>query len=399
MGAMTAHTAKRAAAAVLIGLALVASACGDTADNAKRKPKAAPASSADLTNLLMRAGEEPGFRPGALRDAMPRSRATITGVNAFVKEMRLTPTDARRLRSEGFISFTAGPIRGPRTAGITNVALYETADGAKRSMAHDLRPDVIRAFGPVENLRFFTVPGVPGARGWTASTPRVGNVSWVQGGCWLTLGNQGPGPFVGPLSSGARAIYRRTKGQCPAPASTDAAVRVLWPAPKDPLERTAAAGLEPERKEFLTHHVHAHLDAFVDGKPIAVPAGIGINIADREVRRFDEPDGSVSYGGIRRCQEPCISPLHTHDASGIIHTESATAEPNTLGQFFTEWGVRLTESCVAEHCAPEHIAFYVNGVPYTKDPSAIALTDRKEIAIVIGTPPPKIPKTADFSNA
>jgi hypothetical protein len=185
--------------------------------------------------------------------------------------------------------------------------------------------------------------------------------------------------------------------QEPAPADADA--RVLWPAPPDPLERTVAAGLEPERKEFLIHHVHAHLDVFVDGEPIAVPAGIGINIDDPDVHRFQEPDGSVSYGGITRCRKPCISPLHTHDGTGILHTESATPEPNTLGQFFTEWGVRLSESCVGEYCSPEPIAFYINGEPYTEDPRAIELTDRKEIAIVIGTPPAEIPKTADFSKA
>jgi hypothetical protein len=183
------------------------------------------------------------------------------------------------------------------------------------------------------------------------------------------------------------------------PESADADARVLWRAPPDPLERTVAAGLEPERKEFLIHHVHAHLDVFVDGEPIAVPAGIGINIDDPEVRRFEEPDGSVSYGGITRCRKPCISPLHTHDGTGILHTESATPEPNTLGQFFTEWGVRLSDSCVGEYCSPEPIAFYINGEPYTEDPRAMELTDRKEIAIVIGTPPAEIPKTADFSKA
>ena len=157
--------------------------------------------------------------------------------------------------------------------------------------------------------------------------------------------------------------------------------------------------MPPERKEFLIHHAHAHLDVFVDGKPIVVPAGIGINIDDPEVQRFEDPDGAVAYGGITRCRKPCISPLHTHDATGIIHTESKSPEPNTLGQFFTEWGVRLSESCLGERCSPDGIAFYVDGKPYQQDPRAIELTDRKEIAIVIGTPPSQIPKTADFSNA
>ncbi len=221
MGAMTAtSTSKHAVACVLAGFAFAASACGDSGDDAGSaaagtKPTGATASSVDLTRMLMRADEEPGFRPGALPGAMPRSRETFTGVDAFAREMGLPPAEVRRLRSEGFISFTVGPIRGPRnTAGLTNAALYKTAQGAERSMANDLRPDVIRAYGPIENLRFFSVPGVPGARGWTASEPHVANVLWVQGRCYLTLGNQGPGRLEGRLSQGVRAIYRRTKDLC-----------------------------------------------------------------------------------------------------------------------------------------------------------------------------------------
>lgn len=224
MAAMTPTTSKHAVASLVVGLALAASACGDAADSAdstgaKTKPKTATAYSADLTPLLMRAGEEPGFRPGALPGAMPRSRETFTGVDAFAKSVGLPPAEVRRLRREGFISFTVGPIRGPRnTAGLTNAALYETAEGAERSMAHDLRPDVIRAGGPIGGLRFFSVPGVPGARGWSASEPHVANVLWVQGRCYLTLGNQGPGRLEGRLATGVRAIYARTKGRCPCDA-------------------------------------------------------------------------------------------------------------------------------------------------------------------------------------
>ena len=203
-------------------------------------------------------------------------------------------------------------------------------------------------------------------------------------------------------STAASAALPAETSAEPAPTgagATDAAPTVVWPAPPDPLERTIAAGLQPEQQEFMTNHVHAHLDVFLDGKPIVVPAGIGIDVDNRDVRRFDEPDGSVAYGGISLCATPCISPLHTHDALGIIHTESATPEPNTLGQFFTEWGVVLSDSCVGEFCRPDPIAVYVNGELHSGDPRAIELTDRKEIAIVIGTPPPTIPSTADFSRA
>jgi hypothetical protein len=166
------------------------------------------------------------------------------------------------------------------------------------------------------------------------------------------------------------------------------------------MARAVQAGLKPQPKEFLTNHVHAHLDVFVDGKLVLVPSGIGIDIDNPAVKRFDEPDGSTSYGGIDLCTGPCISPLHTHDVSGIIHTESASPVPNTLGELFTEWGVPLDQTCVATYCAPDtKVAIYVDGEAFTGDPRTIELTDRREIAVVIGTPPPEIPKTADFSNA
>jgi hypothetical protein len=174
----------------------------------------------------------------------------------------------------------------------------------------------------------------------------------------------------------------------------------VWPAPTDALKRAFAAGLTPEVKETLSFHVHAHLDVFVDGRRVTVPAGIGINVKDPGVHEFtDTPDGSAAYGGIKRCDAPCISPLHTHDDTGILHTETSTPTPNTLGQFFTEWGVRLTASCVADYCRPERIAFYVNGKSYSQDPRTIQLTFETEIAVVIGIPPAVIPKTADFSQA
>lgn len=183
------------------------------------------------------------------------------------------------------------------------------------------------------------------------------------------------------------------------PSVQDLEVVLHWPAPSDPLERTVAAGLMPDVRESQGFHAHAHLDVFIDGKPMVVPAGIGINVADPAVHRFDKPDGSVEYGDIERCDRACISPLHTHSTDGILHTESASTEPNTLGQFFAEWGVGLSETCVGEYCPPTPIAIFLNGERYTGDPGAIELTDRLEIAIVIGTPPPQIPSTADFSKA
>src|SRR3954463_10460908 len=166
-----------------------------------------------------------------------------------------------------------------------------------------------------------------------------------------------------------------------------------WRAPDNPMELTCAAGLVPEKAEFLQYHVHAHLDVFVDGRPVLVPAAIGIDPENPAVQAETGSNGQVIGAGLtQECSEPCISPLHTHDLSGLLHTETKTTAPNKLGQFFTEWAVKLTPECVGAYCKPKTpIKIYVDGQVETGDPSDIELSDRREIAIVIGRPPANIP--------
>ena len=178
---------------------------------------------------------------------------------------------------------------------------------------------------------------------------------------------------------------------------------IAWPASSADrvAQLTSAAGLQMETHETLTFHVHAHLDVFIDGQHRTVPGGIGIVITDPRVHT-GETDGAPAYGGIAAaCLQPCISPLHTHDISGVLHTESASSVPNTLGQFFTEWDVRLDGQCVGDYCTPATtIELYVNGkqMPLTSA-TGLPLTDREEIAIVIGARPARIPAQGDFANA
>jgi hypothetical protein len=178
-------------------------------------------------------------------------------------------------------------------------------------------------------------------------------------------------------------------------APTPANDAAPWPAPADPMKLTEAAGLTPETHEFVFLHVHAHLDVFVNGEPMPVPAGIGIDIDNPSVRRFEANDGSTGYGGISPpCAAPCISPLHTHFQDGVLHTEAKKNKFNTLGEFFTEWAVRLDRKCVGGYCKPAApITIYVDGKPDTTDPRQIKLEDKREIAIVIGSPPAEIPSS------
>ena len=112
----------------------------------------------------------------------------------------------------------------------------------------------------------------------------------------------------------------------------------------------------PERFEHLTYHVHSHLDVFVNGKHVIVPAGIGIDIHNPAVHHGPLPDGSTAYGGIQPLQAGRASRRsHTHADLGLIHTETTKPRPNTLGEFFVEWGVRLDRSCVGGYCKPDSI--------------------------------------------
>jgi len=190
-------------------------------------------------------------------------------------------------------------------------------------------------------------------------------------------------------SSGGSDVFSQF-GTAPAPRTTKAP----WPAPENPMALTCKAGLVPEKAEFLQYHVHAHLDVFVNARVLFVPAGIGIDIDNPAVQADRSPNGLVNGAGLKQvCDQPCISPLHTHDLSGLLHTETKTRSPNRLGQFFTEWAVRLTPNCIGGYCKPAvPIKIYVDGKLETGDPAQIELSDLREIAIVIGTPPATIPK-------
>jgi hypothetical protein len=171
--------------------------------------------------------------------------------------------------------------------------------------------------------------------------------------------------------------------------STAGGEQIVWSLPSDPMALAEQAGLTPDVKEYADYHIHAHLDVFVNGRPVEIPGGIGINITDPAVKQF-----GTEYGGIpaEGCEQACISPLHTHDVDGVIHVEAPSVAEFTLGQLFQEMAIRLDASCVDDYCAPDTpVVVYVDGQPHSGNPADIVLGDLQEIAIVIGTPPAVIP--------
>ena len=155
------------------------------------------------------------------------------------------------------------------------------------------------------------------------------------------------------------------------------------PAPWQPeythlADRLKADGLSLLGAEGNATHIHAHLDIYIHGQQLAVPAEIGI----------------PSTGG--------ITPVHTHDTSGIIHIESPDYNASyTLSQFFDIWGVKLTDTSIGGYTnnATDKLAVYDNGKAI-KDPVNLSLSKHHEIVITYGTTQeqPHIAKSYSFPS-
>lgn len=157
-----------------------------------------------------------------------------------------------------------------------------------------------------------------------------------------------------------------------------------WPANDDDSKlqlRLRKIGLDPLTAEGQAVHIHQHLDIYVAGKRVTVPAQIGISAT-----------GSF------------ISDLHTHDATGIMHVESPTVTSFSLGQLFAVWGVRLSANCIGSLCASsgERLTAWVDGKPVTADPTRIVLKEHQEIVLAYGTEaqdPKPVPAKYGFAAA
>ncbi len=148
---------------------------------------------------------------------------------------------------------------------------------------------------------------------------------------------------------------------CNAPTlPTGAAPNPPWPRPANTTEMVRAAGLRVLPTEHLNYHIHTRLRVYHQGVEVAVPANIGIQPGEG------------------------LSPLHTHDATGLVHIESETKEDFTVGQFFTQWGIPLTGARAL-----------LEGKPVSGPVDAIVFADRTTLVVHYGPAPNPVPSTFD----
>jgi len=191
----------------------------------------------------------------------------------------------------------------------------------------------------------------------------------------------GAGVLVVAAIAAIAIAATRTSRTAPARPINESALPALQDGPvpwgtaiADLANRLQVLGLPALSQEGNVLHIHQHLDLFVDGKTVTVPGGIGIS--------------GNSF----------ISPIHTHDTTGVIHVESPTKEEFTLGQFFAVWGVRFAPTRVGGYrsTASRPVHVYLNGKRYPSDPTRIVLASHQEIAVVIGKTPARVPASYAF---
>lgn len=100
-----------------------------------------------------------------------------------------------------------------------------------------------------------------------------------------------------------------------------------WPAPRDGVSYFEAAGVPASRLDDTTGQRVFTLTLTIDGEAVPLAQGIGLDLP-------------------RALQ----APVHTHDTSGTVWLEGRGTDEVTLGQFFTVWGVRFTDSCLGAAC-------------------------------------------------
>jgi hypothetical protein len=151
-------------------------------------------------------------------------------------------------------------------------------------------------------------------------------------------------------------------------------------------ERLDKDGIPALKVEGTAMDLHAFVVVVFHGRQVTVPSLVGVNGREESGRILSPPDGFVS-------------PLHTHDSTGLIHIHSPVVRTYTLGEFFDVWGVRFDAACLGE-CAGDGtggttaggttagattVRVFDNGRERTGDPRAIALEALHVYVVTFGT--------------
>lgn len=179
-------------------------------------------------------------------------------------------------------------------------------------------------------------------------------------------------PLHGPIAAAVLAVAVGLAG-CTGPVSTtprptavptsatpDGTSLPPWPAPDDVAERVAAAGLDLGQMGTAEHY-HPTLQILIRGQQVPVAANIGVDVTSG-----------------------AMSALHTHEPDGTIHIEADTiGQPFTLGQLFSQWGVKLSTNQIGgvQAASGRKVKVTSNGTVVPGDPSDLRLQPDQRIVL------------------
>lgn len=126
--------------------------------------------------------------------------------------------------------------------------------------------------------------------------------------------------------------------------------------------------------EMGAYHVHSHVSIYINGKPVQIPAQVGIT-------------------------GTCLYWLHTHASDGIIHVEAPSQYPFKFGNFLDIWGTKF-ESLGYPPLLDQNTGWqvYVNGKAYHGDYRQIPLVSHTLITMAYQSPGVKPDTTYNWNG-
>jgi hypothetical protein len=127
----------------------------------------------------------------------------------------------------------------------------------------------------------------------------------------------------------------------------------------------------------IVMHIHPSLNVTLDGKFLIIPSEIGINTTlwnDHSLDQYGMQPMKMTMKDTNMIMQG-MSPLHTHDSSGIIHVESNEFRNYTLGQFLQNWGIDLHGKEVKLSVNGNNVKDYRNHILTDKEQMIVNIED------------------------
>jgi len=145
--------------------------------------------------------------------------------------------------------------------------------------------------------------------------------------------------------------------------------------PSYQLDSSLSSFIDTNKK--IVMHIHPLLNVTLGGKSLVIPSGVGINSTlwnDHSLDQYGMQPMKMTTKDMSMIMQG-MSPLHTHDTSGVIHVESNEFRNYLLGEFLQNWGIDLDGKEVKLSVNGNNIKDYKNYLLTDKDQMFLDIND------------------------